>query len=91
MYQEETSPLMSYGDDGNRMCSSGYEFSVVKTIIVIIIILWLLGVFKTKESFYIDYQNGINKIDGYRNSAGVYDEEYLSYPTQKSVYAGKSG
>ena len=95
MSLEGGSPIMSYGGDDNAilggLCHPGYEFSVVKTVVVIIVVLWLLGAFKTKEGFYVDFQGGVNKLDGYQGGGAVYDEQYLAYPTRESVYAGKSG
>lgn len=95
MSLEGGSPIMSYDVDGDDVLggvfAQGYEFSVVKTVVVLIVVLWLLGAFKTIEGFYVDFQGGVNKLDPYRDGSAVYDEQYLSYPTQESVYAGKSG
>ena len=87
MSLEGGSPIMSYGGDDNAilggLCLPDYEYSVVKTVVLIIVVLWLLGAFKTIEGFYVDFQNGINKSDAYRNGDVAYDEDYLSYNSAK--------
>lgn len=91
MSQEGFSPIMTYGGDDDisgGFCSPGYELSVVKTVLVIIVILWLLGAFKNKELFYIPFQkNAENRMrDSYRDTpaSAIYDQSYLSYPNQLS-------
>ena len=90
MNQKEISPIISYND--NEKITGGsypvYEFSIVKTVLVFIIILWLLDVFKCKETFYVPFQRNAKKRmrDSYRDTpaSAVYDQQYLSYPNQLS-------
>jgi hypothetical protein len=81
MSLEGSSPIMSYGSGDNDvlkgLCFQGYEFSVVKTVVIIIVVLLLLGVFKTKEGFYVNFQGGVNKLYNYPYSGDVYGEQYL--------------
>jgi hypothetical protein len=82
MSLKEGSPIMTYGGGDNDflegLCLQGYEFSVVKTVVVIIIVLWLLGVFKTKEGFYVNFQDGVDNLHYYPSgSSNVYDQQYL--------------
>jgi len=105
MKHSELSPIMTYGGDtnitGGCFCPTGYEVNMVAVILVVIALLYVLGVFDKfiTEGFYMNINDlekrekatFLNVKDGYYGGGNIYDEQFLTYPREQSVYSGKHG
>jgi hypothetical protein len=75
------------GGDISSMCPPGHSLNLVAVLVTFLILLYFLGFYDNmfNKEFYS------NKKDKFSSAANIYDEEYITYPREQSVYDGISG